>query len=228
MGWSLTERVNRLVSGSINTTFDRIENAVPEVFLAELIREMKQARRDARAELGQSLADAHNAAKGIERTRVEQLDLRKKLDLAIEESRDDLAVNVIGRQIDLEAQLPVLKDSLAEAAAKESEFTRVIQVLDATIRDREDELATLDALSSTDSRQRPEIEAASIGVKGRITADFEEANDDFREILRRRTGYSVLPHDLESAANMQELGEMQRGRQIYERLEAAKQKRQPE
>lgn len=49
MSEGLVSRVTRLVSGSVNSIVDTIENAAPETVMREAIREVERAIEDVRA-----------------------------------------------------------------------------------------------------------------------------------------------------------------------------------
>nr|WP_320048605.1 hypothetical protein [uncultured Desulfuromonas sp.] len=59
---SITGRVGRIVSSSMNALMDAIENVAPEMVMEEAIREVDSALDDVRAELGKSLAQKHFAS----------------------------------------------------------------------------------------------------------------------------------------------------------------------
>ena len=52
MSENILSRVTRLVSGSVNSIVDAVENAAPETVMREAIREVETAIDDVRAELG--------------------------------------------------------------------------------------------------------------------------------------------------------------------------------
>ena len=85
----------------------------------ESIREIERAVDEVRAELGKVLAQKHLAAKKMadESNRHEAIDAN--LQAAVAAGRDDLAEAGIAEQMDIEARLPVLENTIADCAAQE-------------------------------------------------------------------------------------------------------------
>ena len=84
-----------------------------------------------RAELGKVLAQKHLAAKKMadESNRHEAIDAN--LQAAVAAGRDDLAEAGIAEQMDIEARLPVLENTIADCAAQEKELEGFIAALQA-------------------------------------------------------------------------------------------------
>ena len=142
MNESITSRVARLMSGSVNALVDAVENASPELVMEQAIREVDSAIADTQAELGQQITQKHLASKKLieENNRYEVL--TEQLHIAVANSRDDLAEAGIAEQIDIEARMPVLELSIANATAREKELEGFIQALQAKKREMKSELNT--------------------------------------------------------------------------------------
>ena len=119
MSETLSRRVGRLVSGGFHALIDAAENLAPEAAMNESIREIERAVDEVRAELGKVLAQKHLAAKKMaaESNRHEAIDAN--LQAAVAAGRDDLAEAGIAEQMDIEARLPVLENTIADCAAQE-------------------------------------------------------------------------------------------------------------
>lgn len=91
MNESITSRVARLMSGSVNALVNAVENASPELVMEQAIREVDSAIADTQAELGQQIAQKHLASKKLieENNRYEVL--AEQLHIAVANGRDDLA-----------------------------------------------------------------------------------------------------------------------------------------
>ena len=120
MSETLSRRVGRLVSGGFHALIDAAENLAPEAVMNESIREIERAVDEVRAELGKVLAQKHLAAKKMadESNRHEAIDAN--LQAAVAAGRDDLAEAGIAEQMDIEARLPVLENTIADCAAQQS------------------------------------------------------------------------------------------------------------
>ncbi|KFN50038.1 PspA/IM30 family protein [Arenimonas composti] len=135
-------RVGRLIAGSVHALLDRVETAGPDLVLAQAIRELDATAEEVRAELGQAIATRHLATKRLAEENRRHEELAERIELAVREGRDDLAEAAIARQLDIEAQLPVLEDSIADAVDRQHELEAWAGALAARRRELEDELAS--------------------------------------------------------------------------------------
>lgn len=218
MNESITSRVARLMSGSVNALVDAVENASPELVMEQTIREVDSAIADTQAELGQQIAQKHLASKKLieENNRYEVL--AEQLHVAVANSRDDLAEAGIAEQIDIEARMPVLELSIANATAKEKELEGFIQALQAKKREMKSEL---NAFLQT---RAASVSATSVASKqGDSAADkANRAGASFDRVLEKATGIAGRDVSLTSASKLAELDELARHNRIAERLAALK------
>jgi phage shock protein A len=219
---TLASRVTRIVSGSLNALLDAVEQAAPEAAMAEAIREVERAIDEVRAELGKTLANKHLAVSNLARLNERHAELSAQIEVAVGKGEDDLSRAGIARQLDLEAQMPVLEKAIAEAAGQERELEGYLLALQARKRDMEESLNAFIA-----SRAAPEQPVAAGGpAHGDAAGRAERAESAFGRILARETGLAA-PRSEDSAAlagKLKELGELARGHRIDERLAALKAK----
>ncbi|MFB0962011.1 MAG: PspA/IM30 family protein [Pseudomonas sp.] len=218
MNESITSRVSRLMSGSVNALVDAVENASPELVMEQAIREVDSAIADTQAELGQQIAQKHLASKKLieENNRYEVL--AEQLHIAVANSRDDLAEAGIAEQIDIEARMPVLELSIANATAREKELEGFIQALQAKKREMKSELNTFLQTRAAS------VSATSVASKqGDSAADkANRAGASFDRVLEKATGIAGRDVSLTSASKLAELDELARHNRIAERLAALK------
>ncbi len=218
MNESITSRVARLMSGSVNALVDAVENASPELVMEQAIREVDSAIADTQAELGQQIAQKHLASKKLieENNRYEVL--AEQLHIAVANSRDDLAEAGIAEQIDIEARMPVLELSIANATAREKELEGFIQALQAKKREMKSEL---NAFLQT---RAASVSATSVASKqGDSAADkANRAGASFDRVLEKATGIAGRDVSLTSASKLAELDALARHNRIAERLAALK------
>lgn len=218
MNESITSRVARLMSGSVNALVDAVENASPELVMEQAIREVDSAIADTQAELGQQIAQKHLASKKLieENNRYEVL--AEQLHIAVANSRDDLAEAGIAEQIDIEARMPVLELSIANATAREKELEGFIQALQAKKREMKSELNTFLQTRAAS------VSATSVASKqGDSAADkANRAGASFDRVLEKATGIVGRDVSLASASKLAELDELARHNRIAERLAALK------
>ncbi len=217
---TLTTRVGRILSGSVNALIDAIENAAPEIVMEEAIREIDQAMDDVRVELGRVVANRHLANKRLMDENKKHEEFSDKISLAISEKRDDLAEPAIAQQMDIEVQIPILEKNIADAGEQEKELEGYIEALKAKKREMREELRNF-----IDSRK----EAASIAQTGStgsqienssILARAEKAHEAFNRILEKTSGLpgSSSSASVNTAAKLAELEDLSRANRIKERL----------
>jgi phage shock protein A len=221
---NLTSRVGRIISGSLNALVDAVENAVPETVMEEAIREIDGAIDEVRAELGRVVANKHLANTRLLEENRKHEDLTDKIEMAVNEKRDDLAEAAIASQLDIEAQIPVLEATIAECGNQEKELEGYISALQAKKREMKDELKQF-----RESRQEAAAISSSGGGaaatrSGGVEARVSKAESAFERVVENTTGLMgrIGTNDKHNAAKLAELEDMSRKNRIQERLAAIK------
>ena len=221
---SLASRVGRLVSGSMNSIIDAVENAVPETVMEQAIREIDGAIDDVRSELGNLIATKHLANKRLVEKSSKHEGLASQIEDAVANDRDDLAEAAISTQLDIEAQIPVLEQTIADSADKEKELEGFIAALQAKRREMVEELnefrkAQQEAPPSSATAGGTVAEPTSIKVDRAV----DKATSAFDRVLAKQTGLpGVGSGDRKTATQLAELEQMSRNNRIKERLAAIK------
>jgi len=221
MSEGLVSRVTRLVSGSVNSIVDAVENAAPETVMREAIREVERAIDDVRAELGKAAANKHHANKRLMEAGAKHEALAEQIELAVSEGRDDLAEAAISRQLDLEAQIPLLESALSEAGERETELEGYVTALQGRKREMESDLQTfLSSRAQTGAGGSADTpEAGERGAEQRA----DKAESAFNRVLSGQTGLAgSVKADRETAAKLAELEGIARNNRVKERLAALK------
>ena len=112
MNENLTSRVNRLINGSLNSFVDTLEKMAPEMVMEEAIREVNSAVAEVRVELGRVIAKKHLTQVRLTEEDHQHKSLNKKISIALESQREDLAEAAIAKQLELEANKLVLESKL--------------------------------------------------------------------------------------------------------------------
>ena len=223
MSESLARRVARLVSGGFHAMLDKAEDCMPEAVMQENIRELERTIDEVRAELGKVLAQKHLATKKLadENNRHEQLG--GQIASALDVGREDLAKAGIAEQLDIEARLPVLEQSLADCSSQERELDAFVAALLAKKREMQAALddwkraqASIGGTTSgsgADSNKMAQLERAA-----------EQNGVQFNRVLQRQGGIGIASPDAAQAAALQELSDLGREAQIAARLAALKAK----
>lgn len=216
---SITSRVGRIVSSSVNALVDAIENVAPTMVMEEAIREIDGVLDEVRTELGRTIARKHLAEQRLAESRKSHTDLSQKIQIAVSENRDDLAEAAIAQQMDIEAQIPILEKAVVEAAAQGTELDGYVTALQAKRREMREELRLF-------AKAEKNAEAAAAGGGPAGKADFAskaaKAGSAFERIMEKNTGLPGKPGSADNAAKIAELEDLSRKNRIKERLAAIK------
>ncbi|CAB1058503.1 Suppressor of sigma54-dependent transcription, PspA-like [Olavius sp. associated proteobacterium Delta 1] len=221
---SLIGRVGRIISGSFNSLIDAIENVAPETVMSEAIREIDTAIDDVRVELGRVVAGKHLANSRLMEENRKHEDLSEKIELAIKQARDDLAEAAISRQIDIEAQIPVLEATISDCANSEKELEGYISALQAKKREMQEDLRQFRESMTETITSSSSISNSGIEVSGDVDRKVAKAESAFERIAEKATGIPGGGHtaDRQTATKLAELEEIARKNRIQERLAAIK------
>lgn len=215
---TLINRVGRIISGSVHSLMDSVENAAPETVLTEAIREVESAIDDIRQDLGQVVAKKHLAGTKLMEENKRHENLGEKIKIAVGENRDDLAEAAIARQFDIEAQIPVLEATLKDCNNQEKELENYLNALMARRREMNEEL--IQFRESAKAAGNTTLLEPQSGGQDSVESRVNKAETAFDRVIERATG---LPGQAgatgrKTAAQLAELEELARKNQIQERL----------
>ena len=216
---SIATRVGRIVSGGANKLIDMLENAAPEMVLEEALREIDEAIYDVRTELGKAVARKHLANSRLIEMNRSHDELTEKVQFALEQNREDLAEAAISKQLDIEAQIPVLEKSISELGQQEKEMEKYVSALLAKKRELSRELKEF-----RDSRENT-VKSNVTGTNAFSGAELKvnKAESVFDRILEKN---AVASTSLKTESKLAELEDLSRINRIKERLEQFKSKAQ--
>jgi len=223
---TLSGRVGRLISGSFNALIDAVENAAPEIIMEEAIREIDGVIDEVRTELGRVVANKHMSNTRLMEENNKYEELASNIELAVEKGRDDLAEAAISKQLDIEVQIPVLENNIAECGTKEKELESYVQALQAKKREMQGELIQYRESNKEAAAVSGDGPVTSANTKQSVNAKVEKAESAFDRVLEKATG---LPSgqqktDSQTAAQVAELQEMAHKNRVSERLQSIKNK----
>lgn len=221
MAETITSRVGRILSGGLSALVRAVENAAPETIMAEAIDEIDRAIEDVRTEMGRALSEKHLASTRLMEENAQHVDLAEKIELAVREGRDDLAEAAVARQLDIEAQLPVLEMAVADGANREVELEGLINALQAKKRQMRDELEQFREAQSEAIQIRPQGGQPSSGAKG-VDGKVARAESAFERVFEMAGKVPAGTADTKTQAQLSELDDLARKNRIQERLAAAK------
>ena len=143
--------------------------------------------------------------------------LSEHIRAAVVAERDDLAESGIAEQMDIEARLPVLENTIADCAAQEKELEGFIAALQAKKREMQQQLQ--------DWRSAQQSAAADGGATGgnieRIARNAEKSGNAFDRVMGRQNAVHSSS-DAAQLAKLKELEDLSRSNRIAERLAALK------
>lgn len=223
---NIASRVRRLVSGTTNMLVDAVEKMAPEVVMEEAIREVDQAIEDVRAELGKLISKQHMATRRLADANRKHEELAANIELAIREDREDLAEAAVAQLIDIEAQIPILEATIAEARDGKIELEGYISALQARKREMRDELAQFREAQAVADTPAAAAGGEVSGGGGSVESGVRRAESAFERALEGAGGVAAASSapDREAAAKHAELDELARKNRIRERLESFKTK----
>lgn len=220
MADNLRIRVGRVIAGGAHALIDKIEDAAPMAMLEQSVREVDQVTDEVRAELGRVVASRHLAQQQHLRLNKEHDTLSADLATAMTAQREDLARAAIARQLDIEAQLPVLEGSLGQLAQEDKELSGFVDALMGKKREMEQAIRDFET-----SRRTAESALTRQGsAASKAGAKLNAAQSSFDRTYQRQTGLDAAGRGttLEQAARLKELNELARENKISERLAALK------
>lgn len=212
MSENIAQRVGRLISGTANMIVDSLEGAAPEMVMTEAIREIDRAIDDMRAELGKVVAKRHMANQRLASENAKHTDLSDKIQIAVNENRQDLAESGVAQLLDIETQIPVIEATITDANEAAAELEGYIGALQARKREMSEELAQFkDAKSLT-----PDGTADDTGSM--VGAGVQRAESAFNRVMENATGMPGMAADSGDARKRAELEKLARENRIRERL----------
>ncbi|OWQ93478.1 hypothetical protein CDN99_03115 [Roseateles aquatilis] len=216
MSESLKSRVGRVIAGSVHALLDRIEDQAPEAMMEQSIREADAVVDEVRHELGTVSANRHLAQQQHASLNRLHATLAAQIDEALAAGRDELARAAVARQLDIEAQLPVLETTLAEHARQETELTGFVAALLAKKREMQDALAEFRKSRAAAASSVAKAPGVSVDAAHRIG----KVADAFDRVYERQTGLSGTARgsSLQQAAQLKELDDLVRDNKIAERM----------
>jgi phage shock protein A len=216
MADSLKTRVGRIIAGSVHALVDHLENHAPLAVMEQSLREADTVIGEVRHELGRTSANRHLAQQQHAHLNGQHATLAEQIDQALAAGRDDLARAAVARQLDIEAQIPVLETTLADLARQESELTGYVAALLAKQREMADALEAFRQSRAT-ATQAP---AAPPGGANAVQQRIDAVTGAFDRLYARQTGLAGTDrsHTLDQAAKLKELDELVRDHKIAERM----------
>lgn len=221
MADTLSARVGRIISGSAHALIDAIEGTMPDAVVQQTLREIDKAVDDVRAELGRSIAARHLAAKRLTEQGGRHEELSSQIELAMTQGHDDLARAGVEHQLDIEAQIPVLEATIAEAAQRQGELEGYVAALVAKRREMEEAFQSM-LLAKARAAEEVNGPGAGLGDGPGAARRVDNATGAFDRVMAREGAPRLGSIDAPLGSRLAELDELSRRNRIEERLAALK------
>lgn len=218
MSETLAYRVGRLVSGGFHAILDKAEDLNPEMAFNENIREIERAIDEVRGELGKTVAQKHLASKKMLDESNRHATLDESIQTAVNLGRDDLAQVGIGEQMDIEARLPILENTIADCSAQEKELEGFINALQAKRREMQQAVRDYQKTRADQASAHTGANNAGVSYLDKIANNAQKSGNAFDRLMQRQTGLDVQGRDTGKLASLQELENLSRDNRIAERL----------
>jgi len=219
MAETLRNRVSQIMIGSAHALLDKIEDQAPEAMMEQAVRKVDVVIDEVRAELGKAAANRHLAQRQHADLNQRHLDLTTQAEQAIAINRDDLARAVVTKQLDIEAQIPIIEGSLTELVAQEKELSGFV---DALLGKRRDMQGALEQFS----RSRMNTAVGISPATNNAQAAVEKAGESFNRVFHRHTGLDACDQKISATqeAKLKELDGLMQNQKIEARLAQLKDK----
>lgn len=218
---NISKRIGRIVSGGVNAMVAAVEDASSVIVMEQSLREIDLAIDEVKVEKGQATAARYLANKRLSQQNNKHGDIAGKIELAVEQNRDDLAEAAISQQIDIEAQIPVLENIVTDCCEQEAQFDGYLTALNAKKREMLDELN----LYKKSLKKRPEKGVSTVGEESQSYQKAQQSMAAFDRILGENTGVSSLNTEISEAAKLAELEQLSIKNNISQRLAKIKAER---
>lgn len=215
MSETLSYRVGRLISGGFHALLDKAEDLAPMTAFNENLRELDKAIDEVRSELGKVVAQKHLASKKMAGESSRHEALSDNIATAISLGRDDLAQVGIAEQLDIEARLPILENTIADCVSQEKELEGFIIALQAKRREIQQ---AIDVYKKTITTTNSGNGTHSASTLDKITQRANKASNAFDRTMSRQTGMAYTTGNSGNAQGLHELEELARNNRIAERL----------
>ncbi len=211
MSDKLLNRITRLISGITHNALSQAEQAAAVPVMEQAIRDIDEAIKEVRAEIGKSEATKYNVGRRIAELQGEHEGLNEKISLALKEDKEDLAEAGAGRQLDIETQLTLLRRTLEDADGDIAKLSDSVNALQASRREAQQRLRDLKTVPVTS------VEDGAPGAGRSATTKAIEAIEGAQRLGESLTGVPAEAASM-SHKDLEDLAELHRQHAIRERL----------
>jgi phage shock protein A len=195
-------KLSTLIKSNLNDAIDSMQDPGKEI--DQMVRDMEDYARQARAEVGRSIADERLLERRLQTIEGEIADWQKKAEMAVRAGDDALAKEALNRQGDKEAERGETKKALQEQGVYADQLTSALKALEARLKDVKLRQGTLKAKARANRDGTMSAKTAAFGdfdrMSSRIDASEAEASLD-DELGNRTTATIAVDRRLEQMAS---------------------------
>jgi phage shock protein A len=195
-------RLSTLVKSNLNDAINSMQDPGKEI--DQMVRDMEDYARQARAEVGRSIADERVLERKVQTLEGEIADWQKKAEMAVRAGDDGLAKEALSRKGEKEAERDETKKALQEAGVYADQLTAALKALEARLKDVKLRQGTLKAKARGNRDGTMTAKTSAFNdferMSSRIDATEAEASLD-EELGSRKTAAIAVDRRLEQMAN---------------------------
>jgi phage shock protein A len=196
MNENIAIRVNRIISAGASALVGSIENSNPAMIMEQALREIDAALDEVRDELGKVAAGLHLAQARLNEEQQRHAALADQTETAVRENREDLASAAIARQLDIEARIPLLAQTVDDYREREHELEAYIHALQGRRREMREELVRYVSERQKDRRNGS---AGATAASHDVNRKVARAEAVFDRMLEHAGGLPPRRHAIDGA-----------------------------
>ena len=224
MAESIKNRVSRLISAGAHALVGKLEQAQAQPVLEQFVRDVDKVADEIRAELGKTASNRHLTQQQYAALNNEYDRITQSLSATAEDGNEEILHAAISRQLDIEAQLPVLENALGELTQQEKELSSYVDALMGKQREMREAITQMERAKQ--QSQAPVVDGVR-NKSAKVEQKVERLTRAFDDVYQKNTGETVLEKqaNMAQAGKIKTLHELAREKEIANRIQALKQKK---
>ncbi len=184
-------KLSTLIKSNLNDAIDSMQDPGKEI--DQMVRDMEDYARQARAEVGRSIADERLLERRLQTIEGEISDWQKKAEMAVRAGDDALGKEALNRKGDKEAERGETKKALQEQGVYADQLTSALKALEARLKDVKLRQGTLKAKARANRDGTMSAKTTAFGDFDRMSSriDATEAEASLDDELGNRTTATI-------------------------------------
>jgi len=180
-------RLSTLIKSNVNDAIDSMQDPGKEI--DQMVRDMEDYARQARAEVGRCIADERLLERRVQTIEAEIADWEKRAETAIRAGDDNLAKQALARKVEKEAERDEAKKALQDQGVYADQLTAALKALETRLKDVKLRKETLKAKARSSKSGTMTDKTSAFNEFDRLSSRVEatEAEADLGDELAGRT-----------------------------------------